>query len=95
MKHCIAVWIAFAILILMGCTSSTTISSRDDKEVEAHCTEPENPYDEDSGHHAGYEWAEDKDPGVCGGSSNSFVEGCEEYQRQETEYEECQAGKER
>lgn len=35
-----------------------------------------------SGHTTGYEWAENndiQDPGDCGGNSNSFIEGCEEY----------------
>ena len=35
-----------------------------------------------SGHEAGYEWAAEKDiDGIsgCGGSSQSFIEGCESY----------------
>lgn len=35
-----------------------------------------------SGHLAGYEWAEANgidDPDDCGGNSQSFIEGCEEY----------------
>lgn len=35
-----------------------------------------------SGHAAGYEWAEENgidDPNDCGGNSQSFIEGCEEY----------------
>ncbi|NJK70654.1 MAG: hypothetical protein HC932_00060 [Thermales bacterium] len=35
-----------------------------------------------SGHEAGYKWAEDNyidDENDCGGNSNSFIEGCEEY----------------
>lgn len=33
-----------------------------------------------SGHKAGYAWAQDKgitDPSACGGTSQSFIEGCE------------------
>lgn len=48
--------------------------------------EPENPYDEGSGHSAGYEWAEENDVDSCGGNSNSFIEGCEEYLSQQEEY---------
>ena len=35
-----------------------------------------------SGHEAGYNWAEQhniEDPADCGGSSNSFIEGCQAY----------------
>ncbi len=49
--------------------------------------EPENPYDEGSGHSAGYEWAEENGVDSCGGNSNSFIEGCEEYLSQQEEYE--------
>ena len=49
--------------------------------------EPENPYDEGSGHYAGYEWAEENDVDSCGGNSDSFIEGCEEYLAQQEEYE--------
>jgi hypothetical protein len=54
------------------------------------CAEPENPYDPGGGHYAGYEWAEEHQPAACGGSSQSFVEGCEEYQEQQADYEECE-----
>ena len=53
------------------------------------CTslEPQNPYDDGSGHFAGFEWgAEGKD---CGGNSDSFIEGCDEYQNQENAYQYC------
>jgi hypothetical protein len=38
--------------------------------------------DDCGGHEAGYEWARDKDiadPALCGGKSDSFVEGCVAY----------------
>jgi hypothetical protein len=41
-----------------------------------HCTQ------DCSGHEAGYDWAEEngiEDVSDCGGNSNSFIEGCEEY----------------
>lgn len=41
-----------------------------------------NPYSEGSGHYAGFEWAERKGVDGCGGNSQSFIEGCEEYLRQ-------------
>ena len=44
-----------------------------------------------SGHEAGYAWAEVQgidDPDECGGNSQSFIEGCEEYA---TEQEESKA----
>jgi hypothetical protein len=37
---------------------------------------------EDSGHQAGYNWAEQKDiddADDCTGNSSSFIEGCQEY----------------
>jgi len=49
--------------------------------------EPENPYDDGSGHSAGYEWAEENDPSYCDGNSQSFIEGCQEYLDQQDEYE--------
>lgn len=48
---------------------------------------PQNPYSYDTGHSAGFEWgAEGKD---CGGNSDSFIEGCNEYQNQENSYQYC------
>jgi hypothetical protein len=41
--------------------------------------EADNPYDDGTGHYAGYEWAEENDVDDCDGNSNSFIEGCEEY----------------
>ncbi len=61
--------------------SNSIFSSRDD------CSEPENPYDYGSGHYAGWEWGENGN--YCSGNSNSFVEGCEEYEYAESAYEEC------
>jgi hypothetical protein len=51
------------------------------------CIEPENPYDYDSGHYAGWQWGEEGN--YCSGNSDSFVEGCEEYQAAEESYEQC------
>jgi len=48
---------------------------------------PQNPYDSDSGHSAGFEWGASGKS--CGGNSDSFIEGCEEYQNQESAYQYC------
>lgn len=44
--------------LLSSCTSSK--STGDDDRAAIACSEPENRFDEGTGHHAGYEWAEDK-----------------------------------
>jgi hypothetical protein len=96
MKHFILAMTLSGLLLIVGCTSSTSSRSSDTSEGDKaapKCTEPENPYSEGTGHYAGYEWAENKGSGACGGSSQSFIEGCEEYERQETEYQECEAQK--
>lgn len=49
--------------------------------------EPENPYDYGSGHYAGFEWGENGN--YCSGNSNSFIEGCEEYEAQDEAYTAC------
>lgn len=53
------------------------------------------------GHQAGHDWAEEhdiEDPDDCGGNSDSFIEGCQEYaeERQEEieQEEEDEAGDE-
>jgi len=80
-----------ALLVVVGCTSSSPPEKANEEKTARHCTEPHNPYNEGSGHYAGYEWAETNNPGSCGGRSQSFIEGCEEYQQQESEYESCEA----
>jgi hypothetical protein len=45
--------------------------------------------DDCSGHEAGYNWAEEKgitDPDDCGGNSNSFIEGCQSYAEENSDY---------
>ena len=69
-------------------SSGSTYSSYGyDREDPEYYEEAENPYSDGSGHSAGYEWAEENDVDSCGGNSNSFIEGCEEYLEQK-EYEE-------
>ena len=50
--------------------------------------EPSNTYDEESGHYAGFKWGEEGN--TCGGNSDSFIEGCEDYERQEAAFSACQ-----
>lgn len=52
------------------------------------CISPENPYDEGSGHYAGYNWAV-QNGSNCDGNSDSFNEGCAEYYDQLNQYETC------
>ncbi len=59
---------------------------------EEECTEPENPYEVGSGHYAGFEWAE-RTGGACTADSESFNEGCEEYESQEESFNECESRK--
>jgi hypothetical protein len=92
MRYSLSVLIFVASLFLVGCNSNSANGNQESSGA-AECVEPQNPYDEGSGHHAGYEWAEEKDSGICGGNSQAFIEGCEEYQRQESEYEDCEAKK--
>ena len=80
----------------VGCTSSKSSESSggtSESDTAVSCVEPENPYTEGTGHYAGYEWAENKGAGTCGGSSPSFIEGCEEFETQETDYQQCEAKK--
>jgi hypothetical protein len=55
--------------------------------------EPSNPYDDDSGHSAGYAWSEERGGASCNGNSDSFNEGCEEFNRQTEAYNQCQSAK--
>lgn len=73
-------FIIFALLLLIaGCSSKNSEYSYTNENGEK--IEIGNPYSSDSGHSAGYEWAE-RTGGACNGNSDSFNEGCEEYYRQ-------------
>lgn len=97
MRHFILSLTFAGLLLTIGCRSSSESSTPSDSTgtgaSASSCTEPENPYDEGSGHYVGYEWAENSGSGTCGGNSQSFIEGCEEYESQEAEYQECEAKK--
>ena len=79
---------------LAGCTSSPSQSpdGSSGESKDSVCTEPENPYSDGTAKYKGYEWAEEHGR-PCSVSSSEFTEGCEEYDSQEAEYEECQAKK--
>lgn len=85
----------FALAIsFTGCTSSASSGQEDGGDnTTTECREPENPYDQGSGHYAGFEWAEEHDPASCDGNSQSFIEGCEEFQEQHAVFEECESKK--
>lgn len=79
MKKIAIVFLNISIIIfLVGCGKSKS-------EI---CLPPENPYDEGSGHYAGFEWAQENDSG-CDGNSESFNEGCGEYYTQRDQYDAC------
>jgi hypothetical protein len=84
--------LASAILLGCGSEKQTEKQETETKAGDVNCAEPENPYSQGTGHYAGYEWAE-QSAGSCNGRSQSFNEGCEEYEDQEAEYEECERGK--
>jgi hypothetical protein len=54
--------------------------------------DPENPYNDDGGHEAGFKWAEENGE-ECNGNSDSFNEGCEEYHRQQERYDQCESAR--
>jgi hypothetical protein len=82
--------------LAVGCNSSNSPDSHSNNtESAGTCAEPANPYEEGTGHYAGFEWAEENNPAACGDSSESFIEGCEEYERQESEYAACEAQRDR
>jgi hypothetical protein len=76
-----AAFVIGVLTTLSGCTPDNG-----DRNTEA---EMENPYSNGTGHYAGYEWAENNG-GSCNGNSESFNEGCEEYNRQLEELEKSQ-----
>lgn len=77
--------------LLISCSNNTNEYQSDyyqNEEVKKECIEPGNPYDEWSGHYAWYERAI-KNGRTCSWNSNSFIEWCEEYYSQESDYENC------
>lgn len=69
------------ILIFSACSGGNGGGKYDDYQEPAEEI-VESPYSDGTGHDAGFQWAEEKgitDPSDCGGDSDSFIEGCEEY----------------
>ena len=93
MKSILLVLTVLEVLMVVGCTPYGKSSKSNEEGVASNCTEPENPYDAGTGHYAGYEWAQSHGSGSCSSSSQSFNEGCEEYETQESGYQECEARK--
>ena len=85
-RNCCA--IALLALLSAGCPEGNGGS---ETRAAADCDRlaPRNPYVDGSGHYAGFEWAEANRPGVCGGNSDSFIEGCEDYERKLASYNAC------
>ncbi len=71
-------------------SKSTDAAIGPETEDAVMCAEPENPYNDDGGHDAGYKWAEENGE-PCGGDSDSFNQGCATYYEQRQRYEECLA----
>ena len=77
MKKLILILAVVISFTLAGCSSNSY-----DYESSEEDYMTGNPYSSGSGHSAGYEWSESKGVSSCGGKSQSFIEGCEEYLRQ-------------
>lgn len=92
----VVMWISWIVIVgvIWGVTSylhkdsGTPHSVK--KDTSADCVIPENIYSEDQeGHSMGYVWAQENSPSYCEGNSQSFNEGCNEYIRQESDYQLC------
>lgn len=72
-----------AILNLCSCTDSNPKTSTPLFVKSKKVCPKGNPYSYGGGHYAGYEWGQNNDVSSCGGNNSSFIEGCEEYLRQQ------------
>lgn len=82
------------LLVLAGCSGgSSADAGKSSQQAARDCAslEPSDPYEDGSGHFAGYEWAEQNGGASCNGNSESFNEGCEQYSEQFAAYEQCQS----
>lgn len=77
-------------ITLCACTQEPSYKSNPEVYSKAtkQCIEPENPYNEWSGHYAGYEWGEQGKS--CWWNSSSFIEGCEVAEEQYSAFTECE-----
>jgi uncharacterized lipoprotein NlpE involved in copper resistance len=94
MKKSIIISLALiTVITLTGCTSKQEETYKNNPEIynkkTKQCIEPENPYNEWSGHYAGYKWYEDTGNN-CWGNSSSFIEGCEVAEEQYSVFTECE-----
>jgi len=85
-EHIKFIFLAIIIIFLAGCNNDDDSSYSTSYKHE--CIPPQNPYNDGTGHYAGFEWAQ-ANSGTCDGNSESFNEGCEEYYNQEDEYDKC------
>lgn len=87
--------ILLAAVLSSGCPAGESLSTETGARSSTDCSTlaVENPYDEGSGHYAGFDWAARNDVSSCGGNSASFIEGCQEFQRQVAAYKSCQSGR--
>lgn len=60
----------------------------DNTEVKQNCYKPSNPYNDWSWHYAWFERAEEKGR-ICSWNSDSFINWCEEYYSQLSDYNNC------
>ena len=86
----LAIWGVYSIFFKQDNSSySPYSSSYSESPRDCSVLEPNNPYNNGTGHYAGYEWSENNGGGFCNGNSNSFNEGCEEFNSQQEVYDEC------
>lgn len=74
--------ILMAMIIFFSSCSGGNGGGKYDDYQEEPGTAIESPYDDGSGHDAGFQWAEENgimDSSDCSGNSDSFIEGCQEY----------------
>ena len=85
------------ILILNSCSNNQEPYQSDyynesvkieEEKVKKKCYSPSNPYNDWTGHYAWYERAEEKGR-TCSWNSDSFIEWCEEYYIQISDYNKC------
>jgi len=76
-------------LCVSGCDSKPeNLKFKNKIEIKTECLPPHNPYDDPSEHYAGFKWAQENQLN-CQGIHDSFIDGCEEYYRQLSEYNRC------
>ena len=76
----VAIFFLFGILFIIFTAGREVLSlfkSEDTKIMECYNKFSNNPYQDGTGHYAGWEWSYDKQVSTCGGKSSSFIEGCE------------------